>query len=71
MRWAKVTSLIRGRTERETAVTSRCRGSIGALAGCALGYALAAALGTIDFKVSDVVDMTRRPLIYGPTARLR
>jgi lipoprotein-releasing system permease protein len=42
-------------------------GAIGALAGCAFGYGLTAALGTVEFKVSDVVDMTRLPLIYAPT----
>jgi len=48
VRWAKITSLIRGRIERETGYRS-------------------GPLGTIELKVSDVVDMTRLPLIYAPT----
>jgi lipoprotein-releasing system permease protein len=41
-------------------------GLVGALAGWALGYSLTAALGTIEFKVSSITDMTRLPLVYSP-----
>jgi lipoprotein-releasing system permease protein len=41
-------------------------GLIGALAGWMLGYGLTAALGTLEFKVSGITDMTRIPLIYSP-----
>ena len=41
-------------------------GTAGALAGWALGYGLTAALGTLEFKVSGITDMTRLPLIYAP-----
>jgi lipoprotein-releasing system permease protein len=41
-------------------------GTVGALAGWALGYGLTAALGTIEFKISGITDMTRLPLIYAP-----
>lgn len=39
-------------------------GLIGALAGWALGYALTRALGTVEFKVSGITDLTRLPLAY-------
>jgi lipoprotein-releasing system permease protein len=39
-------------------------GIIGTLAGWALGYALTRALGTVEFKVSGITDMTRLPLAY-------
>jgi lipoprotein-releasing system permease protein len=41
-------------------------GTVGALAGWALGYGLTAALGSIEFKVSSFTDMTRLPLVYAP-----
>jgi lipoprotein-releasing system permease protein len=41
-------------------------GLMGALAGWMLGYTLTSALGAIEFKVSDIVDMTRLPLVYAP-----
>jgi lipoprotein-releasing system permease protein len=41
-------------------------GTVGALAGWALGYGLTAALGSLEFKVSGITDMTRLPLIYSP-----
>ena len=39
-------------------------GIVGALVGWALGYALVRALGTVEFKVSGITDMTRLPLAY-------
>jgi lipoprotein-releasing system permease protein len=41
-------------------------GTVGALAGWAMGYGLTAALGSVEFKVSGITDMTRLPLIYSP-----
>jgi len=39
-------------------------GLIGALAGWLLGYLLTRALGSLEFKISGITDMTRLPLAY-------
>jgi lipoprotein-releasing system permease protein len=41
-------------------------GTVGTLAGWAMGFGLTAALGSVEFKVSGITDMTHLPLIYSP-----
>jgi lipoprotein-releasing system permease protein len=62
----KSLGLPEARVRRIFVIEALMIGTVGALAGWALGYGMTAALGSLEFKVSSITDMTRLPLMYSP-----